>query len=297
MNYERKYQKYKAKYLEAKSIASNSRQNQVGGNEAAEESSSKDFSHVAKSDMSITKIGDIMNTATVSGPENPLQMPSNEDVSNNEELKKFGKKNRSQSRSLLGADIYVIQPDYSINPSKAIAKFLETSQFYGGNNFFTEIYNYYVNYGMNFINNSIRFDSHNSTILQEDPINGIFVFQANNGFIYQVNAVNIGVVGLVGTIRAIIWSWAQSLYAFTNSNKRYLNRIVRKINKHPELQQAAGVTSYSGTTISYAPGYMDSEEWYYMMLIGFLTRAQGYFLMTNGADIYTYYMITSINQI
>lgn len=303
MDYKDKYLKYKSKYLGLKAQIDSSNVNnldQEGGRQTnADKSADKSDDekiHETKTSLDIAKLSDIMTNVKVTKPDKSLTMPSSTEVSKNRELSRLTKNSKRLSRPAYGIDIYQIQPKYYTNPSKAIAKFLELSQLYGRNNFFKKIYDYFVNYGSSFINNSIMFDSINSTILQENLATGTFVFQLKNGFIFQVNAVNVGIVGYIGVIRAIIWSWVQNLYS---TNTYYFDRIVTEINSYPELQQATGITSYSGTSISYVPGYMDAEEWYYMMIIGFLTRSQGYFLMSNGAGTgsYSYYLITSVNQL
>jgi hypothetical protein len=302
MDYKAKYLKYKAKYLEAKTRSrySNLNADQIGGDHrGGDHGNPEEHRHVSKEGPSMTEIENIMKNTTISTPEKPLEMPSDEDVNKNEDLKKISKSNeRSQSRALIEiVDVYVLQPNYMDEPSKAITKFLNHAQYYGPKSFFASIYNHYINYGANFINNSTLFAAYNSTLIQEDPINGVFIFQANNGFVYQASAYNIGVTGLIGRVRAIIWAWVQTIYTTNASYMSYLDRIARKINKTPELQQSSGITSYSGTSVSFAPGYMDSQEWYYMMIIGFLTRGQGYFSISAGGDNYTYYLITSLRQV
>ena len=294
VDYKAKYLKYKAKYEAAKAQRDMS---QYGGDHH-EESSSKDSFHASKNGPSMTKIEEIMRSTTVSKPEDPLQMPSSDEVSKNEDLKKMEKNmNRSQSRAVAGYDIFIIQPNYMDAPSKAIAKFQEGAQFYGRNSFFGQIYSHYINYGMNFINNTAMFSAFNSNLYQEDHINGVFTFQMSNGMIYQVSAHNIGVTGYIGGSLAIVWAWVQTFYTTNMSYVNFLDSVMRKINKSPELQQASGITTYSGTTISYVPGIMDPQEWYYMMIVGFLARAQGYFSIASGGDNYTYYLITSIRQL
>jgi hypothetical protein len=299
MDYKAKYLKYKAKYLELQNVMQNEQTGQLGqfGGDHHEESSSNAV-HVSKKGPSMSKIEEVMRGTTISAPEKPLEMPSADEVAKNDDLKKMEKKkNRSQSRALPIVDIFIIQPNYMDNPSKAIAKFQEGAQFYGRNSFFGQIYSHYINYGMNFINNTVMFSGFNSNIIQEDPINGVFVFQMNNGMLYQVTANNIGITGRVGLDLAIIWAWVQTFFTTNISYANMLDSIMRKINKSPELQQASGITTYSGTSITYAPGIMDPQEWYYMMIVGYLARAQGYFSISSGGDNYTYYLITSLRQL
>ena len=305
MDYKAKYLKYKAKYEQAKKElvaleAQYSQQlsfQQTGGNDS---NSTEIISHVSKNGPDMSKIREIMKNTPVSNPETAIEMPSSEDASKNEDIEKMKKKNRnmsrSQSRTVPFFDVYIIQPNYMDNPSKALAKFKEGVEFYGRNSFFGQIYSHYINYGMNFINNSVMFSALNSNILQEDPMNGAFTFQMRNGSLYQAKANYIGVTGMTQNTMAIIWAWVQTLFT-TASYANVLDRIVRDISKSPELQQASGINPYSGTSITYTPGLMDPQEWYYMMIVGYLSRAQGYFSLSTGPNNHSYYLITSIRQV
>ena len=324
MDYKAKYLKYKAKYEQAKQElaaleaqrfqqlksqqlksqqlksqqlkSQQLKSQQFGGDDT---NSTEVISHVSKNELDMSKIQEIMKNTPVSNPETAIEMPSSEDVSKNEDIEKMKKKNRnmsrSQSRSMPFLDVYIIQPNYMDNPSKALAKFKEGAQFYGRSSFFGQIYSHYVNYGMNFINNTVMFSGLNSNILQEDLINGVFTFQMSNGALYQVRANYIGVTGFSGNTMAIIWAWVQTLFT-TASYANVLDRIVRDISRSPELQQASGLNPHSGTSITYTPGLMDPQEWYYMMIVGYLSRAQGYFSLSTGPNNHSYYLIMSIRQ-
>jgi len=301
MNYKQKYYKYKKEYL---SLKLKNEQNLAGGakkskNNKKSNTKNDDETHQLKLKLvSKKEINDLLKDLKYSEPKRLSRMPSTKEVLKVDKLNQFTKDHRALKRNLSRymkpKDVKYYESKYGMNPSKAITKFYELAQYFGRSNIFYELFNHYVNYGLDFISNSVLFDSHNSQIIYADDLMGIFRFQTNSGQIYEITAVNVGIAGNYRGIRSIIWTW---LY---NPNQIYeLNSIMQNIKENPILGRSTGLTINTSTMINFEPGSMVPEEWFYMMIVGYFMNGLGYFVTHDysGRGTSAYWIITSLRQI
>lgn len=315
MNYEQKYLKYKSKYLSLKydnSFGDNSLDlGLVGGSKPESESKNKTQAHDTKLSIKEDDIKKIMKDTKFKKPETalifkPSEIKSNEEVNDfskslsrtigrtlNKTIKKNAnkKKNRNQSRTIVAIyDERYYQNLYGINPSIALKTIYDLSMSYGKKNIFSKIFDYTIKYGSDFVNNSIIFSSNGSEIISGDDISGVFTFRTAIGQVYQVNAINVGITSYTGGAYGVVWLWNYRIHDYS------FKKIISKINKHSELNIAAGINTFSGTALTFTPGYLDSAEWFYMMIVGYLMRGKGYFVI-NQYNSTSFFIIKSIIQL
>jgi hypothetical protein len=321
MNYEQKYLKYKSKYLSLKydnnfgdnSFGDNSLDLELVGGSKESEPKDKTQAHDTKLSIKEDDIKKIMKDTKFKKPETALNfkgsgIKSNDEVGDfsknlsrtisrtlNKTIKKNAnknkKKNRTQSRTIVAIyDERYYQNLYGINPSIALKTIYDLSMSYGKKNIFSKIFDYTIKYGSDFVNNSIIFSSNGSEILSGDDISGVFTFRTAIGQVYQVNAINVGITSYTGGAYGVVWLWNYRIHDYS------FGKIISKINKHSELNTAAGINTFSGTALTFTPGYLDSAEWFYMMIVGYLMRGKGYFVI-NHYNSTSFFIIKSIIQL